>query len=239
MRKVLVFLVLFSVLPQLSVASNSKEFSSPKGKVRVQFKEATSHKASDPQDTDVSRIEYKVDFYDSENRMLKETWWTDVYGWDGAKAKPTPLGDVFMKMRWSPEENFVFFPPEQFAGAPGTECENVVSLSPHYKWETTVCLGLPIWLDNFRVLGNNTQDCNYRVQVFDGKTGKERTIIPPGMQERNTPLGLEILPDTKNITVRTTLDNCAVQKDREGFTPKCWLLNPKDESLRDVRCPTP
>lgn len=223
----------FILLAAQSKADNSKDFFiSPQNKYKIEFIEFKNNKLLNPEDE--SNLEHIVNFYSNspeKSIKLRMTKYTDVY-YSGSPRKKLEL---FKKFDWSPKEDFVIMPSEEWMSAPGTTSRDVVPLNPSLHWKSTsITLDGLIWIDDLRIIGNNSKDCDYSVGMFDGKSGKS-SIIKANVGD----IGYMInkLSNKDNIIISSTLNNCAKLELKKSFQEKCFLLDVKSIRLNSTTCP--
>jgi hypothetical protein len=214
-------------------------FKSPLGMHRVTLTQTREYKAGDTMkdSNDVSHTAYRVDFFDRDNRWILSTTWTDVYGWDTEKSPSTPE-EIFKEFIWSPKEDFVLMPAEQWPQqSSANDGRKAIVLNKSLGWKSARSfLEDLVWLDDRRVIGNNRQHCDARIEIFNGNTGVTRTLKPFGLQNVNL-VSYEMRKDPDGeITLRTLPDNCG-SGSPGPFTQKCWTLNAQNESINPVTCP--
>jgi hypothetical protein len=164
----------------------------------------------------------------------------DLYGW--GNSGPTPLETLFQAIRWSPMEDFALLDAEKWAEAPRAPVRAAVALNPDLKWESApYALMSEIWLDNLHVLGERRDDCDYNVNLFDGRLGKTLTV-----RRARRPIGYIILDAAadgqgratgKDIILAKTLDRCQECDSKRMFIPECFAFDPHTYKTRLAPCP--
>lgn len=213
---------------------------SPKGKYRITIT-VLEHKRFTEKETNQSldnihHVRYRLAFQRNENSDTSspiQTEWVDVYGFTSSPpVKPEVFFNWFL---WSPEEEFVILPGEGWASAPGSPYRKAVALNPELPWkeETFHMDGNQLlWSNSRHVIGNVQDDCHYEVVLFDGGTGKTRSLWPA-----KAPVGFQIQSKSgRMLQIEKMLDNCASEKDRRSFVPQCWKLNLEDLKSTVVAC---
>ena len=223
------------IVAELPVKSRTgvQYFKSPKGLHLVKFRETKHVKSTGTDDMDdVSHVKYAVLIYRRADSLIAQTDYTDVYGWS-KDAEPTAPEKIFGDLTWSPDEDFVIFPEEGWASAPGPPNLKVLNLNSQLQWsETNIYMSLTHWADDFRIFGNSDSDCYYCVVMFDGKTGKTHEVI-----EAKSPIGYQIVKvEGTKLLIEKVLDNCRTEKDEHSFTPECQELDINTLERRVVPC---
>ena len=76
-------------------------------------------------------------------------------------------------------------------------------------------------------------DCDYAVDLFDGRTGKQRPVM-----DAASPIGHRIASvDERTVVIRRVLDNCSSQARRDAFEERCWSLDLDTLTLDAAACP--
>lgn len=218
-----------------ALAGEPKErvFLSPSGRHEVVFTEVKRVKASGRTMNvdDVSHVVYRVEFLRKAGHVLLVSMtFNDVYGWTNS-AEPTPIDLLFKAIIWSPGEDFALLPSEDWASAPGTEIKKAVALNTTLPWKTSE-FGLDniFWIDDFSVIGELQDDCQYEVSIFNGKSGK---TVP--VKRAKSPIGYELLLFRKNTAlIMQVMDNCKL----EDKPPVCFFYDLATKKENKVPCTT-
>lgn len=212
-----------------------EKFSSPSGAYIVVFTEL-EHRRYKKEELledlrNVSHVLYRVDFVTKGSIEPSATaHYADVYGWE-AGNRPERPSSIFRKLTWSPKEDYVIFPEEGWASAPGFSQSKVVALNPGLEWKTAeVSLGAMEWIDELSFITDYHFDCDYGVLRFDGLSGKAVSL-----KESESPIGYELvsLKDGK-VTMRMLLDNCRMQ----DIPPRCFVRDLETGQEEYVQCPS-
>lgn len=230
----LIFL-LCGAMPAWADTIRQEKFTSPRGAYLVVFTELEHKrykKAEMLEDLrNVSNVLYRVDF------ILKGSIdpaasanYADVYGWE-AGGRPERPSSIVRKLIWSPREDFVIFPEEGWASAPGASQSKVVALDPRLGWRTAeVTVGAMEWIDHLSFVSDYHFDCDYGILRFDGVSGRTASL-----KESESPIGYELvsLRDGK-VTIRMLLDNCRMQ----DVPPRCLVRDLETGHEEHVACPS-
>ena len=239
-RKIEKLAITLMVLLALSITVYSAEqprsarFASPSGRVIVQFTEIEHIKIPVITDAfDVSRIKYHVSFFDPAGRKITGVEFIDVYG-SNMDRKPRALSDLFKNITWSPAEDFALLPEEGWASAPSSPYLTAVNLDEQNNWSMAKFNMEPgYWADKFTLIGFAHGDCDYRVEMFDGKTGQSTKL-----RNSASPVGYQIASADRNgVIVEKVLDNCATDEDKGMFVPQCERLDFKSMVFTAIDCP--
>lgn len=230
------FLFIFcGLLPATADALRQEKFTSPSGAYIAVFTELEHRRYKKEEMLEdlrnVSHILYRVDFVlKGSVEPVATANHTDVYGWE-AGGRPEKPSSIFRKLTWSPKEDFVIFPEEGWASAPGSTQSKVVALNPRLEWKTAeVSLGAVEWIDELSFITDYHFDCDYGILRFDGLAGKTASL-----KESESPIGYELvsLKDGK-ATIRMLLDNCRMQ----DIPPRCFVRDLETGDEDYVPCPT-
>lgn len=227
--------LLCGFMPAEADTIRQEKFTSPSGAYIVVFTELSHRKYKKEEMLDdlnrVNNILYRVDF------ILKgyvepaaSVNFADVYGWETG-GRPEKPSSIFKTIVWSPKEDFVIFPEEGWASAPGSSMSKVVALSPRLPWKTAeVSVGAIEWVDDLSFITDYHFDCDYGVLRFDGLAGKTVSL-----KESESPIGYELVSvkDGK-ATIRMLLDNCKMQ----DIPPRCFVRDLATGREEHVQCPT-
>lgn len=135
------------------------------------------------------------------------------------------------KMVWGPDEILLMLPDPGWVSYASSDDITILALKEDLKWTTGKWYATRhTWLDSFTLLGNQHNDCDYNVMIFDGKTGKASKL-----KADTGTLGWEIVKAVDNgILIRSLINNCG--SDFEDFKPTCLLVR-KDRTMQaDTRC---
>jgi len=231
---ILLFMLIAGFVPWNDVlAGEPKErvFVSPSGRHEVVFTEVKRVKASGRTMSadDVDYISYRIDFFTKKGHVLLRSLSYDyVHDWTNP-AEPAPLELLFKTIIWSPGEDFALLPSEDWARAPGTEVKKAVALNTTFSWKTSqFALENIFWIDDFSVIGEQHNDCQYEVSVFNGKSGK---AVP--VKRAKSPIGYELLLFRKNTAlIMQVMDNCKL----EDKPPVCFFYDLATKKEKKVPC---
>jgi hypothetical protein len=162
-------------------------FSSPLKKYRTLLIKGLEEVWHNSGDIDrVSNVEYSVLIINSSTADTIKTQYIDVY-WD--EGKPSSSASIFYQFTWSPKEDFVILPVENWASAPGTEGRLAVNLNKYYTWDKAdYSQESNYWIKDFVVVGQYRDESGISsVVAFNGKTGKNS-----GIRWSNEKTGYEI-----------------------------------------------
>ncbi len=185
---------------------------------------------------EVNNVQYSIKFWGVRKKRAEATY-TDVYGWGDETATPAPTANIFGQLTWSPKEDFVILPEEHWAGAPSSPIRTAVNLNPEVHWSTAyVHMDIVAWADDFKVAGNLHSDCDYRVVLFDGRSGQVEDVRKSTIQSH----GFAISNSSgTRITIESLLDNCRMESDELSFKKTCEELDLKSMSSAPVPCKNP
>jgi hypothetical protein len=222
-RPVCILATLLLAETQLILASDST-FTSPTGRVSVRFSKLSHSKYTKEQlegsiDNN-NNVVYRLTFTNGRSRDSYTTEYTDVYSsytFAYNQGKPTSLDSIVAQMIWSPSDGFAILPEEAWPSAPGPPVCKVINLDSRWNWSTSViAMECQVWLDSITVAGTAYNDCNYCVMLFDGRTGKDTSIV-----EGKSPIGYELVGlRGDSLIIRTLLDNCQRVADAKSFKPE-------------------
>jgi hypothetical protein len=218
----------------LGADSTANLFQSPAGKFSVEFRKISHVKFDEHMDIDqVDHIIYSVTFLNKSNSSKIETKYSDVYGW--CNDKPNEVKDIYQSFIWSPRENFVILPEERWAGPPSSPYRMAINLNSKMNWSSAKThIDIKLWADDFRVIGDSHDDGDYRVVLFNGKTGQMETIKSRGTDEYQ--FGYHVLSANKPIVLIEKIpDNYA--GDAEHFIKECETLDANSMILTKIPCP--
>jgi len=233
-----IVVLLLIIIPMEScvfVKTDKNLFLSPSGKFSVEFREINHFKFTTMNSADdVNHIIYAITFYKKSDGSKIETKYTDVYGWH-INSKPTAVKSIFQSFNWSPNEDFVILPEEHWSGAPSSPYRGALNLNHNLNWSTgKVHMDIKMWADDFRVIGDIHDDGDYRVVLFNGKTGKQETVKSRGADEYQ--FGYHVLSANKPIVLIEKIpDNYA--GDTEHFIKECETLDVYSMILKKTSCP--
>jgi hypothetical protein len=205
----------------LRAQSSDSTFVSPKHKFLIKFEEIGRNTFPDSTE---NNIRYRLTFTNNNSRKKSVIEYHDVH-WD---RKPTELINIVDSIIWSPSEDFVILPEEDWQRAPGSSEHHVLNLNPKFSWpESTMIMEPSVWLDSLTILGDSPEDCDFSVSMFNGRTGETVCI-----KESNSPLGFTLTGiEGDEVLIKTVLDNCQSDDDVERFTSK--VISIKISSIRD------
>jgi len=229
----LFFLFTYTLFGVTACNSETNVFKSTSGRYTVKFEELKHFKSKGTGDIDdVSYMLHKISFFNSEDSLIAETEYADVYGWD-ENAEPFPPLFIFEKIIWSPKEDFVILPEEEWAGAPGTPKLEVINLNPEMEWSKFyLYMYIKYWADDFRLFGNIADDCHHQVEMFDGRIGKSIVVM-----KAESPIGYEIVKvNGHKLIIKKLLDNCRSDEDQLNFIPECYELDVTTRRLTEAVC---
>jgi len=203
---------------------------SPSGKYDIGFQPQAQRLYSGPHEKTLpSGIKcqvYSLSFYpagkDTANAV---TYFTDIQETPESKF-PTPLNALAKKIIWSPAEDFVILPQEDWHQPSGTASpRQAVSLdSTKSVWQTAdfpLRTDSLIWVTPLKVIGNVVEGCRAEVQQFDGKSGRTSAF-----QTADPPEGYEILSANSNqVVLKKFLTSCATDANRQTFHEDCVIMN--------------
>jgi len=233
-----------TTLHGLSAALKAKlglaHFKSPKGKYQVKFDKLKDNRASaeakidNPYRTD--SVSYKISFFAVGQKLPVATAnYADVYGLTPGH-RPAPLQQIFDSFIWSPHDDFVILPEEQWtSGAQGTSTRPALALNPvlHWRKGTTFHLDHVVWVDDLKAIGDIRDDCAYSIDSFDGRSGKQTHIMGPA-----SPVGYKIVSVKKEGIIVTSMeDNCRNMDSYKAFISECTLLDPHTLETKTILCP--
>jgi len=160
-----------------------------------------------------SNIKYRIVFVDLRTNQSRGVDYFDVYSSPGASI-PTPLPQLFAAITWSPFEDFVILPEEDWPSAPGTPAYTAVNLNPNFNWSSTeVSMTEFVWIDSLTVCGNYYGECSCSVYCFNGRSGKTISI-----KQASSPTGYAVVSlKGQHLIIQTMVDNCASDEDRKQF----------------------
>jgi hypothetical protein len=200
-------------------------FVSPGGRYELRFEEIARRTFTREQQLqrldNTDHIDYEVTITRIDTRTPVATFpYSDVYGFN-QPSEPTPLKELSRWFDWSPEEDFVVLPVEGWASAPGTPNAKVLALNDELGWsESRFTLDKVTWINSLVAVGDRHNDCDYSVDVFDGRTGEQKAVV-----EKTSPIGYKIESITaRQMLIRRVLDNCARTELRETFEQRCLSL---------------
>ncbi|MBI3754219.1 MAG: hypothetical protein HY266_09325 [Deltaproteobacteria bacterium] len=228
-----IFLITFSVVSANTTIQH--RFLSPSGKYEVVFTEYKHCKfpiQNIRSIDDVNHVVYLIGFFKKEgNIFLAEETFSDVYGWK--KYNPTSPELLFKKMVWSPKEDFVILPEEEWGGYPRTPVKKVVALTPELPWRKSgFAFDEFIWIDNLRGIGDYHFDCDFGVSLFDGKSGK---TVPT--KESASPLGYNLISVKNNkALIGQVINNCGPLEEMEK-PPICFEYDLITQEEERIQCP--
>ena len=219
-------------------------FRSPAGRFSIELHELAHRKFSDSHAIDhaegynrpaVDHVKYSITFRARSNGFTATAHYTDVYGWHAPPAKPSPLAKIVEAFTWSPNEDFVVLPEEQWIGEPRPPHRIAITLDTTSSWKTAALdMELTVWVDDHTVVGNSHYDCDYRVSIFNGYTGKQRSTP----RRAQGSVGYSLVAMTPSgVLVKTVLDNCGTTPERQHFIEKCAFLNVGSLSRTPTTCP--
>lgn len=232
------FPLIFSFPVAAARATGPHRFKSPGGRFVVAFEEL-KHSRFTPEQSlksadNISHVLYRISFLKAGQTIpVAEAEWHDVYGWT-TDAKPTPPALLFRAILWSPNEDFAVLSSEGWASAPGTPERQAINLNPNHSWTTApFILDEKAWADDFRVIGDSHQDCEYSVLEFGGRLGKTKSV-----KAAESPIGYEIARVTdRKVLIRKVLDNCRLENAESSFKSECTLLELDTMQTSPTTCP--
>ncbi len=181
---------------------------------------------------DLNHVKYAVVFKDLLGEELARSTYADVYGWDSL-AVPVNPQKILSFFEWSPEEDFVLLPPEDWASYMGP-FPVAVNLRRDKLWETREIVALDGWLSPTKFYMGRGLDCDFSVALFDAISGKETMI-----RKDEGLFGYVIVEDdgAGHIVIKHEPNNCATDEHRKEFVVSCerWDLNTLD--FEEVECP--
>jgi len=224
---------LIAILQTVSITFCSGKLSdstydSPRGKFSLNFKNV---EMGTIRQWDGIYIKYLCTITNKQSGIFSQHYYFDNFRKD---EHPINLNDLFHQFIWSPFEDFVIFPYEQWQDEPGTLQYDILSLNPELPWrDTSARMNMDLtsdslfWLDSVTVLYNAHNDCDYGVDMFNGHSG-EAVII----QGSNSPIGYNIVKiDSDMVVLKTTFDNCISPQDIKSFQPK--IISIKVSAIRE------
>jgi hypothetical protein len=224
-------------------------FRSPQGKFELAFENPNTLVNPDPDKPPVTpgvkTVRYCLSFYKPGSTTDIAT--TDFYDVrpSTSSTPPVPVADYVKQMLWSPEEDFVVLPKEQWPNAqvaaaaspPGMAVRKAVSLNPDSPWMTSP---FPldekplIWPSATLVVGNLREDCHVSVEEFDARTG-----ILVAVSQADLPAGYVIVSGDKNqILMKKILGPCATPEDARTFIPECTYFDLQFDRRHIGACPS-
>lgn len=192
-------------------------FFSPSNKFKVVFVKDTNIVYKNGKRLDeVSHVKYRLLFINPGKNDTVAHVYNDVYGFD-SPPQPRSPASIFSRISWSPNQDFAILPQEGWARAPGAPVKPAINLNKKYNWtEGTIRINHTFWFDKLRLVGDCWDDCSISVQMFDGSIGKMVTI-----KGSESPLGYLIDSKTNDtLFVKTILDNCSYEEQRNNFKQK-------------------
>ena len=208
---------LLSAGPAASARESGLErFQSPHRYYEVTFQQLEHRRFARSDSKKINTVVYKITFYRTgADAPVRSLVFSDVYGW-GETPKPATVASLFHTMVWSPKDDYVILPDAE-ASDGGTPCRTAVAVNPDLPWATKpVCLQFLVWVDKFRVIGNQQGECHVSVNGFDGRTGHDFAV-----RSAESPTGYEIVKaDHLTVEMRKTLDNCRSEEAILGFVPE-------------------
>ena len=214
----------FIPLLGMDYAGKSGRFPSPHGGFEVAFEPPPTQVHLDPdqpqQGPGSKSIRYQVAFYEpGRDAVVAATDFYDIYDSD-----PTPLPTLAKAILWSPEEDFVILPKENWPSGSPKKGQKLLSLNKAFVWEyETLSLddASLVWVDRYRVAGNLKNDCILSVAEFDAQTGKTLPVM-----EGETAYGYEVVGGSgKTLLMKKVLSSCATPEDTRNFKPECVTLD--------------
>jgi hypothetical protein len=163
-------------------------------------------------DSDYFNTKYTVCFT---NRITHQTFSSEYHDIYGSRA-PKRISALASYFRWSPSEEFVVFPEEDWPKAPGAPQHIILNLDPSFPWkDALVRMELTLWIDSLTVIGDAHDDCDYSVVIFNGRTGKTIPLTDDSSRIGYSLVGLK----NEQVFIKTLLDNCRSPEDESHFTP--------------------
>jgi hypothetical protein len=210
-------------------AAPSPLLHSPKGHFDIRFQPQEHRLYPTPNERSLapgikSQI-YSISFYLSgKDTAIAMVYFTDIQH-SAAEKFPTPLTTLLGHMVWSPDEDFVVLPKENWPAQTGEIIpRQAVSLRTSSVWQTADFAlqteGL-IWINPLQAIGNTVDGCRHDVKEFDGGSG--RTLA---YQSADSPEGYEILSSNgKTVVLKKVLGDCANDADRQAFHADCIIMD--------------
>ena len=232
LRVIFCLLIGLFLITHASIAQSATGYSPSKNITVALF--MTEHNLAQGKDhvDDLNHVKYDVVFSDQQGKELARSTYADVYGWDSL-AVPANPEKIISLFEWSPEEDFVILPPEDWSGYMGP-FPIAINLRADKQWEKKEIVALDGWISPTKFYAGWILDCDASVALFDAVTGKETEIrMDEGL------FGYVIVEDdgAGHVVIKREPNNCANDEQREQFVPTCerWDLNLL--SFEAVECP--
>ena len=207
-------------------------FSSPSGNIQVVFVEKSKSGRLDPGQSAFVTYELRMRYKGGEPG--KPTF-TDVYG-IAPGSRPAPRADLFARFRWSPAEDYVLLPEENWERAAGPPTRKAVNFNPRHGWkEASVVFEPRAWISPLRLIGEKAGPCEHSVVAFDGADGGT-SLVQEG-KDASAWYILSIQP--AQAILQSQPGECPGAPTAEGFTPECLLLDGASGKAEKLPCPKP
>jgi hypothetical protein len=217
MKLIYLALILFLICnasQSQNITSDSTTYFSPLKKYKIAFlKDSETVYLHSSNIDEVSNIKYKLLITNNLTGQTITKYYYDVYG-NYVKGKPTPTSVIFSWISWSPDEDFLELPEENWSRAPDAPENRAINLNDKYSWTEGIDdIDHNFWLDDLHVIGDCNGDCGISVDMFDGVTGKMITI-----KDSESPKGYQIESAANDtLVVKSVLDNCSNPDDEKNF----------------------
>lgn len=226
----------FAGMLSAAEAPPAQRFPSPQGRFEVSFAPPLYDMQRDPDRRSpyagVPVRKYVVSFFQQGYKTpAAYAEFIDVL--ESPTAEPTPVKDLADKIIWSPQEDFVLLPREQWDRAPEKTRTGLaairlqrqaVSLNTSFPWQTKA---VPfedeplIWVDGRRLAGNIAEGCRLSVGIFEAREGKTNLVM-----QGSTPDGYQIVNQMPGkLIIKKVLDACASEQDRARYRQDCVTLD--------------
>ena len=238
-----IFFVGLAGFSQSSLGDNTapERRPSPQRRFEVAFEPARPDFSLDPDQekptAGLKSVRYNIAFYRHGSRATVAA--TDYYDIQASPSQPfpTPVSDILHSFIWSPEQDFVILPKENW---PPNRKKDVyrraVSLNTDYAWQTTefrIEEAPLVWIDPLTVAGNVQEGCRLAVGEFSARTGKMSLI-----SQAAPPAGYTIASSSdKSILLKKVLSSCATAEDRKFFVPECSVFDLRFKRREIGSCP--
>lgn len=206
---------------------------SPTGRVIVELTQKEHHLAQDRENVlDLSHVKYDVVFKDQEGKELARSTYADVYGWDSL-ATPMSRQQIIGLLEWSPEEDFVILPAEDWEGYMGP-FPSAVNLRRDKHWETKGIIDIDGWVSPTKFYMSWILDCDSSVAMFDAVTGEETSI-----RKDEGLFGYVLVENDSlgHVIIRSEPNNCANREQREQFISTCERWDFTKMTVEEIQCP--
>jgi hypothetical protein len=234
-QKFLLSILYVQCLALAAKSVSADPFVSPLTKFAVHFKQVAHVRFQWPGKTldEISHVKYLITFVNRKDSTACQCEYADVYG-HAEDDKPAEIAAIFESFIWSPKEDFVMLPEESWRCAPSSPYQKAICLNNQLGWATAILhMDIKVWADHFRIIGEIHDDCDYRVVMFNGKTGQHEIL----RQGDTYPIGYEIeRVNPPMVVIRKVLNNCATDSDVERFVEGCETFDYKSMKSEKAAC---